>query len=115
MGRSARLAPIDVVVSPKSLAADFNSELSTWENQEAISYQINVTTSDSTGQFLLQTSLDGDNWVDIGACGTVAAADDTIVVEYIQQGSYKTRVRYAANVPGTGTCEILVSAKAVGA
>lgn len=115
MGRSARLAPVAVVTAPKSMAADFNSNSSTWENQEAISYQIDWTTSDSIGVFYLQTSLDGTSWVDVGACGTVASANDTSIVEYAQSGAYLTRIRYDATTAGTGTCSIKVSAKAVGA
>lgn len=113
MSGSARLAPATIATG-QSLAANFTSAVSTWVMQDNVDYQINVTTTDSSGNFFLQVSLDGSNWTDVGPCGTIAAASDTILVEYNQAGSYKTRIRYAAGTAGTGTCNILVSAKAMG-
>lgn len=97
------------------MSASFASAVSTWTMQDNIDYQINVTTVDSSGNFFLQVSLDNVNWADVGACGTIAAASDNIVVEFNGCGGRYTRIRYAASTAGTGTCNILVSAKAVGA
>lgn len=113
MSGSARLTPA-TIASAQSLAASFNSAPSTWVMQDNVGYQINISTVDSVGTFYLQASLDGLSWTDLGVCGVVSAANDTAVVEYNETGTYRTRLRYQSATPGTGTCTILVSAKAMG-
>lgn len=99
----------------QSLAADFVTAATIVDFTDNIGYQINVTTSDSTGAFTLQGSLDGISYATMLACGTVAAANDTIIINANQVPFKYIRLSYTAATPGTGTCTIFMAAKSVGA
>lgn len=111
---SQPLGNLNIVPISQSLAADFNTVSTGMANQDNISYQIAVTTSNSTGAFYVQVSDDNSNWVDMGAAGTVAAANDVILVEVDPGARMYSRLRYDANTAGTGTCTIIVTAKNLG-
>lgn len=120
MARKDILSPIYVSatgVSPsggltQSLAASFNTVSTDVRNMDSVAYQINITTSNSTGNFFLQMSNDNVNFIDVGAAGTVGAANDSVLVEIdISRTAPFIRLRYAAGTAGTGTCLILITAK----
>lgn len=99
----------------QSLAASFNTISTNLQFQDSCCYQVNITTSDSIGSFVLQCSQDNQNWASVGTAGIVSAANDTAVVEYdISRTAPHVRLAYTAGTAGTGTCTILVSAKQVG-
>lgn len=98
----------------QSLAASFNTVSTEVSFQDNISYQINVTTSDSTGTFAVEASNDKVNWITILASGTVAAANDTIGININQFPFKHIRLAYTSTVAGTGTCQILLMARTVG-
>lgn len=99
-----------------SLAASFNTLSTDIRYDDHASYQINITTTNSTGTFFLQCSDDNVNFVDIGTAAVAAAANDTAVVWVnFNFVSPFIRLRYAAGTAGTGTCTILLTAKSTGA
>lgn len=114
MARKLVLDPVQIA-SNQSLAASFNSASTAVPYQDNIAYQILVTTTNSTGQFVLQGSLDDVNWADLLNCGTVAAANDDIVVNVNQFPFKYIRLAYTSSVAGTGTCSIKLMARTVGA
>lgn len=108
------LDPI-TLVSNQSLAASFTTPTTTVPFQDNLSYQINITTTDSTGTFNLQGSDDGVNFGNTGNTIAVSAADDVGLIS-INQWPFKfVRVSYAPTIAGTGTCTILFHARTVGA
>lgn len=92
------------------------------------SYQINVTTTNSTGTFSIQGSLDyvqeqpnirgvTGNWTDLslgGGTPTVAAANDTILINLNQLPFNALRVAYTSTIAGTGTANIYIMTKQIG-
>lgn len=91
------------------------------------SYQINVTTSDAVGTFSVQASLDywpgnadivarTGNWVTLtlSEVPTLASASDTIMINLNQLPFRAIRLVYT-RTSGTGTAEIFVMNKNVGA
>ncbi len=125
MSRTGKLNPV-LLMSAQSLASAFTTPPTAWNLADNIDYQINVTTTNSTGAFAFQISMDynpgggtqpaaAGNWTTVGAAGVVAAANDTITVEYNQTASLYTRLAYTPTVAGTGTANVYVAGKAVGA
>ena len=114
MGRKLVLGPI-TIASAQSMAANFNSDATVVSNEDVLSYQINITTSNSTGTFYLQCSNDNSNWVTIGTAGTAAAANDSIVVDIGDLSCKYMRISYTSTIAGTGTCDILLMARSIGA
>lgn len=114
MARKLVLGPIPIAAS-QSLASDFETDKTTVAFQDSVSYQINILTVDSVGTFYLQVSNDGANFVDVGIAGTAAAADDTIIVDVSDMAEKYVRIRYAGSVAGTGSCDVLLMARSVGA
>lgn len=128
MSRKNVLAPV-VLESAKSLAATFTTTPTVLSFQDNISYQINITTSDSTGEFSIEASNDysaNNNGIDNADTGqwamlpldgtpSVAAGNDTILININQFPFKALRLRYTANVAGTGIAEILLMARTVGA
>lgn len=127
MSRKNVLLPITLETS-KSLAATFTTTPTVLAYQDNIAFQINVTTSDSTGTFAVQASMDYDpgvngstavtgNWVDLTLSGvpTVAATDDQMVISMNQVPYKSLRLKYTSTIAGTGTCAIYLMAKNVGA
>ena len=98
-----------------SLGASFNTVATAVQYQDNISYQINVTTSDSQGTFSIQGSNDNSIFVSLATAGTVAAANDNIMVAYNQFPFAYVRLAYTSSVAGTGTCTIELMARTVGA
>lgn len=112
---------------PQSLAADFISPVTFIRNTDNVSYQIDVTTTNSTGEFFVEVSdnysVGPDNtvtnpgtWIRLTLSGqpTVAAADDIIGISLNQLPYDAIRVVYESNVAGTGTCTMILTSKQVG-
>lgn len=120
---------ITYIAKNQSLSASFNSAPTIVRFLDNISYQINVTTTNSQGTFDVEVSNDyyvneanGDvvvnsgTWVPLTLAGgtpTVAAADTNITISLTQLPYYAVRLSYTSSVAGTGTCSIYVSAKAL--
>lgn len=116
------------VVSGQSLAASFNSTPTMIPWGDNCSYQVNITTSNSTGTFSVQGSLDyqagtaqvpavAGNWTDLslgGGTPTVAAANDTILINLNQLPFNAIRLAYTSTIAGTGTCTIILMSKQLG-
>ena len=116
------------VATDQLLAADFTSPVTVVKTLDNCSYQINITTTDSTGTFSIQASDDyGINeitndvtspgtWVDLPIGGTpVANAMDDVILVDINQVSFKAlRVAYTAGVAGTGVCSIRLIGRQIG-
>jgi len=116
--------------TPQSLSADFTSPVTTITYGDNIAYQINITTSNSTGTFSVQGSVDYQvdgptgtvintgHWVDLilGGVGvpTVSAANDTILIDMNQVPFNALRLSYTHNTAGTGTCDMYIMAKMIG-
>lgn len=126
MSRKLVLAPI-VLESSKSLAASFFSPATVLDFQDNVLYQIDVTTSDSEGEFAVQVSQDyqppngqvtanAGTWVDLPISGTpsVNAANDNILISLNQVPFHAMRLKYTQSVAGTGTCKITLTARPVG-
>lgn len=116
------------IATDQSLAANFTTTPTIVRNLDNVAYQINVETSDSTGTFTVEASLDyaindvtnvqtaSGSWVTLpaGGSGIVNAADDTILVNLNQLPFNAVRLRYTSGSAGTGTCAIYIMAKQVG-
>lgn len=127
MSRKLVLAPV-VLEASKSLSTAFTTTPTVIDFQDNVCYQIDITTSDSTGTFVVQVSLDyvqGDannravagNWIDLTMSGTpiAAAANDDIVISLNQLPYHAIRLKYTPTIAGTGTAKITIMAKNVGA
>jgi len=114
---------------PQSLSATFTSPITTIKFSDNVSYQINVTTSDSTGTFEVQASDDYSpigpsqpvpnpgNWVTLplgGGTPTVAGANDLILINLNQLPFTAVRLVYTSTIAGTGTADMWVLAKQIG-
>ena len=108
----------------QSMAASFNCVPTMIKYLDNISYQVNITTSNSTGTFAVQGSNDYQaadglttsatgNWVSLTLSGspTAAAANDNIMITLNQLPFRAIRLIYTANVAGTGTCNCYIVAK----
>lgn len=118
------------LVAAQSLAANFQTNPTVISYLDNCSYQINITTSNSTGTFSVQGSSDyaprtaeapGNvgNWVDLPLGGSVAApvaaaANDSILINLNQVPFNALRIAYIATIPGTGTAEIWTLDKQLG-
>lgn len=112
----------------QSLASSFQTPATVIKYLDNCSYQIVVTTSDSTGTFAVQGSNDYEvaepgniisdpgHWVDLPLSGTpfVSAASDDILIDLNQLPFSAIRVSYTSATPGTGTCDITLNSKQVG-
>ncbi len=110
-----------------SLATSFTTPETVVRHLDNCSFQINITTTDSTGTFSVQVSNDyyvneGNDgvvqnpgtWTDLTLAGGIpfaAAANDTIVISLNQLPFYGVRLAYTATVPGTGTCTVFLTHK----
>ena len=128
MSRKLILAPVYIATS-QSLSSSFNSAPTIIDYMDNCSYQINITTTNSTGTFSVQGSLDyvpqtpsgplanSGNWADLalgGGTPSAAAANDVILIELSQVPFRALRIAYTSTIAGTGTCDIIVMNKAVG-
>lgn len=122
----------NVLVTPlvinQSLAASFTTSPTVVRYLDNCSYQINVTTTNSTGSFQVQASNDyyvnegndsvvqnPGNWVALTLSGTplVAGANDNIIINLNQLPFYAIRLAYTSTVAGTGTASVYITDKAL--
>lgn len=111
-----------------SLSTAFTSPITVVRNLDNCSYQINVTTTDSSGTFQVQVSNDyyvepntnvvvnPGNWVTLtlSAVPTVAATNTVATINLNQLPFYAIKLVYTPTTAGTGTCTIYVSDKRLG-
>lgn len=110
------------------LSSSFNSPATIIRYLDNVSYQINITTTNSIGVFTVQASLDyavnestnavtnAGNWEDLTLSSTLVsnAANDVILVNLNQVPFNALRVSYTSSTAGTGTCEIFFMGKQIG-
>ena len=129
MSRKLVLLPVPITTA-RSLATAFTTTPTVLSYQDNVAYQINVTTSDSSGTFAVEASMDYEpgtsnntspavagSWAVLPLSGTptVAGSSDTIAIS-LNQVPYKAlRISYTPTVAGTGVVDILIMAKTVGA
>lgn len=116
------------LATAQSLAANFISPITIVKQLDNCSYQIDVTTTNSTGTFAIEVS---DNYgfneetnietaagtwgaLPIGGTPTVAAANDIIQVDINQMSFKAMRVRYTSTVAGTGVAAIKLICRQLG-
>lgn len=113
--------------SSKSLAASFTTTPTMITFMDNCSYQINITTSNSTGTFTVQGSDDYQaassvqqpvtgSWIDLPLGGDTAApianaANDNIIINMNQLPFNAIRIIYTSTIAGTGTCDIWIVEK----
>lgn len=115
------------LLSNQSLSASFNSPATVVEFLDNCSYQINITTTDSTGTFAVQASNDyaiengfitnAGNWIALTLAGGVpfvAAANDQIIINLNQLPFKAIRLAYVSTIAGTGTINVFVTDKQIG-
>jgi hypothetical protein len=117
------------ISTAQSMAASFHSPVTLIRNLDNVSYQINITTSSSTGTFTVDVSNDyqldevgntvinAGTWVPLTLAGgtpTAAAANDTIVINLTQLSFNAIRVSYVSTIAGTGACDIYILSKQIG-
>jgi len=115
------------VASAQSLAANFSSPATMITYLDNCSYQINISTVNSTGTFIVEGSNDyqereavqnphNGNWVPIPLAGptanpVAAGANDSILIDLNQLPFNAIRVSYTSTVAGTGTADIFLESK----
>ena len=118
---------VSQVVTNQSMAASFTSPVTVVRNLDNCSYQINFTTSDAVGSFVVEGSNDyknnvpGDqilnagNWIalDLGGTPVAASANDQILIDMNQLPFNAIRFRYV-RTSGTGTLNAFISCKQIG-
>lgn len=117
------------LLTSQTLAASFNSPATLIKNGDNIAYQIKVTTTNSTGTWSVQASLNYDvnevgtgivnsgDWVDLTLAGgvpSVNAANDVIMINLNQLPFNAVRLAYTSTIAGTGTCNVYVMTKQIG-
>lgn len=116
------------IATAQSMSASFQSSPTIIQNTDNIGYQINVSTSDSTGTFSVQGSVDyiprteeqpGNigNWIGLSLGGDpllVTAGNEQMLINLMQVPFNALRIAYVAGTAGTGTCDIYVMTKQVG-
>lgn len=126
MSRKLVLAPDVPIAIGQSLATSFTSVPTMIDFQDNIGYQINITTTNSTGTFTVQASLDYlkanglengrvGNWVTLPLSGspTAGAANDSISISLNQLPFRAVRLVYTAAVAGTGVADIYIMSKEI--
>lgn len=111
----------------QSLAANFISPVTFIRNTDNVSYQINVLTTDSTGNFFVEVSDDyavnesnvvtnPGTWITLTLSGQpiVNAVDDIIGISLNQLPYDAIRLRYDSTTPGTGICNAIITSKQLG-
>lgn len=117
------------IASAQSLAANFTSIPTIINYLDNVAYQINITTSNSTGTFAVQASLDyavsepgtqvtnSGTWATLplgGGTPSVSGANDTILINLNQLPFAAVRLQYTSTVAGTGVADIYIEAKQIG-
>lgn len=122
---------IHPVLTAQSLATAFTSPVTTITYTDNVSYQLNITTVDSTGAFAVEASNDyvadpqvqgkqnPGNWVALPLSGTLSSpaaqgASESILIDMKQLPFVAVRVRYTPTVAGTGTVDIGIVTKEIG-
>lgn len=113
----------------QTMASSFTTSPTLIKYLDNIAYQINVTTTNSTGTFSVQASLDyavdevGNtptnlgNWITLTLAGgvpTIAAANDLILINLNQLPFNAVRLVYTPTIAGTGTCDVFVMGRQIG-
>lgn len=111
----------------QSLSSSFNSPATVIRYGDNISYQIDITTTNSIGTFSVQVSNDyavgPDNtitnagtWNTLTLSGTptVDATNDIISISLNQVPYFAIRLAYTSSTAGTGTCNAWITSKQVG-
>lgn len=127
-GRKNVLAP-ELVAPAQSLAASFNTTPTMIPFLDNCAYQINITTTDSTGTFAVQGSVDfvqktaiipgnPGNWVPLTLGGNTAApvaagVNDQIIINLNQVPFNALRIAYTSTAPGTGHADIYFMSKMI--
>jgi hypothetical protein len=123
---SAKNSQQSLIVSGQSIAASHTFPATVIRYQDNISYQINITTTNSVGTFKVQGSNDygaptangisQGNWVDLPLSGTpnANAANDSILIDMSAVPFIATRIVYTSSVAGTGTCDVYLSGHRLG-
>lgn len=126
---SAKNTLVTTLVTNQSLSTSFNTAPTVVRYLDNCSYQINVSTTDSTGVFNVQVSNDyyvqetegtvqnAGNWITLTLAGgtpTVAATSDYITINLNQLPFYAVRLAYTSAIAGTGTCSIFITDKRLG-
>lgn len=109
-----------------SLAASFTTPPTIVTYMDNCAYQIDITTTNSTGSFVVQASLDyavdalsgtvinAGHWIILSLAGgspIANAANDDIMINLNQLPFIAIRLSYTADTAGTGTCVIYLSSK----
>lgn len=116
------------IATAQSLASGFTTTPTIVRYTDNISYQINITTTNSQGTFSVQVSDDyaiyaptgvvenPGHWSTLTLSGSpvVAAANDVIGISLHQLPYGAVRLVYAPTVAGTGVVDIYFSSKQVG-
>lgn len=118
------------LVASQSLASSFNSTPTVIAYLDNCSYQINITTTNSTGTFGVQGSVDyqeatpnqlgnAGHWIDLplggsAAAPVAAAANDSILINLNQVPFNALRITYTSTIAGTGTAELWLLDKQIG-
>lgn len=117
----------DLFPTGQSLATSFISPVTFIRNTDNVSYQIDVTTTDSIGTFTVQVS---DNysvantgavenpgtWITLTLSGVpvVAATNDIIGISLNQLPYDAIRLIYTSTTAGTGSCRAILTSKMIG-
>lgn len=113
--------------TPQSMAASFTSPATFIRNTDNVSYQIDITTTNSIGSFSVQVSNDymvgPDNtvtnpgtWLTLTLSGTPIAsgANDIIGISLNQLPYDAIRLVYTSSTAGTGTLTAILTSKQLG-
>jgi hypothetical protein len=109
------------------MAASFTTTPTMITYGDNYAYQIDITTSDSTGEFKVQGSVnyqaqqgvqepEDGAWVDLPLGGPTtnpeaAGANDNIIINLNQLPFNAIRLVYTPDTAGTGTCDVWVMGK----
>jgi hypothetical protein len=116
------------IAAAQSLSASFITPATAIRYTDNVSYQIVITTTNSTGTFNVQVSDDyvppsetananPGNWVTLtlqGGTPTVASANDDIMISLNQLPFTGIRLQYVSGTAGTGIAKIVLTAKQIG-
>ena len=111
-----------------AMSANFTTAPTLIKYLDNCSYQINIATTDSTGSFSVEGSLDyaidettgkvtnPGNWIALVLSGTptAAAANDSILIDLNQLPFNAIRLVYDSTVAGTGIANVYVMCRQLG-
>lgn len=116
-----------LVLTGQSLAASFISPATFIRNTDNVSYQIDATTSSSSGIFSIQVSDDYSvgpdgaitnpgRWITLTLSGTptLIGTSDDIGISLNQLPYDAIRLVYTSTVAGTGTVDVILTSKQIG-